>query len=113
MAVLLREFGLAPTWLEVTSNNTVENARLTQRTLRESGIERIYLVTHAWHMRRARIAFEDTGLQVIPAGTGYVIPLDARAVYLVPSAQALELSSAFFREVGGIAWYRLKSALGH
>ncbi len=113
MNTVLREFGVTAEWLENASDNTAENARLTRRTLQESAIERIYLVTHAWHVPRARLAFEEAGFQVIPAATGYVSPLDARPAYLVPDAPALELSGIFFREIGAMAWYRLKSALGH
>ena len=113
MDAVLREFGVTPTWLESRSNNTVENARLTRQTLQQSGIDRIYLVTHAWHMSRARRAFEDAGLHVIPAATAYIAPLPVKPIYLLPSGHALELSSVFFHEIGGTAWYRLKSALGH
>jgi uncharacterized SAM-binding protein YcdF (DUF218 family) len=109
MDVVLREFGVAPQWLENASDNTLENARFTRRTLAPTGISRIYLVTHAWHMPRARLAFERAGLEVIPAAIAYVTPLEAKPAYLVPSADALELAGIFFREIGGVAWYRLKS----
>jgi uncharacterized SAM-binding protein YcdF (DUF218 family) len=109
MAVVLREFGVAPQWLENASDNTMENARFTRRTLQGTGITRIYLVTHAWHMPRARLAFERAGMQVIPAPIAYVTPLEARLPYLLPSAGAVKLSATFFREIGGRAWYRLKS----
>jgi uncharacterized SAM-binding protein YcdF (DUF218 family) len=107
----LSEFGIRAEWVETVSDNTLENARYTHRTLDQAGISRIYLVTHAWHMPRARLAFEQAGFQVIPAATAYVSPLEAKPSYLVPSAAALDLSAIFFREVGGMAWYRLKSAL--
>jgi uncharacterized SAM-binding protein YcdF (DUF218 family) len=109
MAAVLREFGVAARWLENASANTMENARHTRRTLEQAGISRIYLVTHAWHMPRARIAFEEAGFQVIPAATAYITPLEVKPAYLVPDVGALELSSIFFREIGGMAWYRLKS----
>jgi uncharacterized SAM-binding protein YcdF (DUF218 family) len=109
MAIVLREFGVGAQWLENTSGNTRENARHTRRVLELAGISRVYLVTHAWHMPRARLAFEEAGFTVIPAATAYVTPLEVKAGYLVPEAGALELSSIFFREIGGIVWYRLKS----
>jgi uncharacterized SAM-binding protein YcdF (DUF218 family) len=109
MEIVLREFGATSRWLENASGNTRENARYTRETLREAGISRIYLVTHAWHMPRARRAFEEAGLHVIPAAIAYVAPLAATPVYLVPSASALELSGVFFREIGSTAWYRLES----
>jgi uncharacterized SAM-binding protein YcdF (DUF218 family) len=109
MAAVLREFGVAAQWLENASANTMENARHTRRTLEPTGISRIYLVTHAWHMPRARLAFEEAGFAVIPAATAYIAPLEAKPGYLVPDVGALELSSIFFREMGGMVWYRLKS----
>jgi uncharacterized SAM-binding protein YcdF (DUF218 family) len=109
MSIVLREFGATVAWLENASANTRENARNTGRTLQEAGISRIYLVTHAWHMRRARMAFEHVGFQVIPASIAHVGPLPAKPGYFVPSGGALELSAVFFREVGGLAWYRLQS----
>jgi hypothetical protein len=47
---------------------------------------------------------------VIPAATAYIAPLPVKPIYLLPSGHALELSSVFFREIGGTAWYRLKFA---
>jgi uncharacterized SAM-binding protein YcdF (DUF218 family) len=113
MQNVLREFGGNAVWLEATSHNTFENVRNTHQTLEQNGISRIYLVTHAWHMPRARAAFERLGVHVIPAGTGYATPLEAKPINLVPSAIALEGSELFFREIAGMAWDRLKFALGH
>jgi uncharacterized SAM-binding protein YcdF (DUF218 family) len=109
MAIVLREFGVTAEWLENTSGNTLENARHTRRTLAPADISRIYLVTHAWHMRRARFAFEEAGFSVIPAATAYVAPLEVKPGYLTPDAGALELSSTVFREIGGMVWYRIRS----
>jgi uncharacterized SAM-binding protein YcdF (DUF218 family) len=109
MESVLREFGAPVRWLEDASGNTRENARYTRQTLEDSGISRIYLVTHAWHMPRARRAFEEAGLDVIPAAIAYVAPLAATPAYLVPNGSALELSAVFFREIGSTAWYRLQS----
>jgi uncharacterized SAM-binding protein YcdF (DUF218 family) len=39
--------------------------------LREAGVKRVLLVTHAWHMRRALGEFAAAGLDAIPAPTGY------------------------------------------
>jgi uncharacterized SAM-binding protein YcdF (DUF218 family) len=109
MAIVLREFGYAALWLENASGNTSENARHTRRTLEPAGVSRIYLVTHAWHMPRARLAFEEAGFVVIPAATAYVTPLEVKPAYLVPDSGALELSSIFFREIVGMVWYRIRS----
>ena len=103
------ELGASVKWVEGESNNTAENALLSARMLKASGVPRIYLVTHAWHMPRAKAAFERAGLQVIPAATAYSARLPLRLPAFVPSAQALLDSSYFFHEIVGTVWYRLKS----
>jgi uncharacterized SAM-binding protein YcdF (DUF218 family) len=110
MRVALRELGVAAAWVEAKSNNTLESARLAQRTLKESRIDSVYLVTHAWHMPRAKMAFQHAGLRVVPAPTGYTTGGPLGVVDFVPNASALRDSYAFFHEVAGIAWYRLKFA---
>lgn len=109
MKTALREFGVVPTWLETGSDNTWENARLTHRLLTQSNIDSVYLVTHALHMRRARLAFQYAGLRVVPAPLGYSRQR-LRILSFLPSASALRDSSDFFHEIVGIAWYRLKFA---
>lgn len=104
----LREFGVTVKWIEGASNNTFESARLTHQALKKTGVQSVYLVTHAWHMPRAKMAFERAGLHVIPAPMAFktvsrIMPLD-----FFPSAYALYESSLFFHEVLGIVWYRLK-----
>ena len=110
MQAAMSEFGVTVQWLEDASDNTFENARYTRRVLLQAHIDKIYLVTHAWHMRRARMAFESAGLAVIPAPTGYSGPLPLRPIEFMPSAGGLERSWLYMHEIAGLAWYRLKSA---
>ena len=44
------------------------------------GVSRVYLVTSAWHMRRARDQFERAGLTVVPAPCCRVVTLEPDAV---------------------------------
>ncbi|MDP1650686.1 MAG: YdcF family protein [Rubrivivax sp.] len=53
-----REFGRPLRWTEAESRDTRENAIKTVSLLAPQGIERIVLVTHAYHMRRALRNFE-------------------------------------------------------
>lgn len=110
---LQRDFQVPVTWVEDQSTNTLENARSSARVLKAQGISRIYLVTHAWHMARARYAFESADLQVIAAPTAYARPAVALDLHdFLPSAQALQGSGWFFHEVIGLGWYHLRIALG-
>lgn len=108
-AVLEKEFQVPVMWMEQTSNNTLENARESFGILSAQGIRRIYLVTHAWHMRRAQRVFEQVGFAVVPAPTGYRTAYRTTLLDFMPTAYALRDSSLFCREAVGIVWYRLKS----
>lgn len=70
-AALEREFGAKVRWVEDASADTRENARLSAPMLREAGVRRILLVTHAWHMQRALGEFAAAGLEIVAAPTGY------------------------------------------
>ena len=111
MKVALKDFGVTVRWVEPESPNTAENARLSQKMLKHAGIDSVFLVTHAWHMPRAKMAFQNAGLRVIPAPLAFrQAPPRATALDFVPSAYALADSWHFFHEIAGIAWYRLKFA---
>lgn len=112
MKVAARELGANVKWLESASNNTLENARLTQQVLYKANIHSVYLVTHAWHMPRAQKAFERAGLQVIPAPMGYRTSPRLKVLDFVVSASALNDTYIFFHEVLGSIWYRLRFDLG-
>ena len=110
--ILTEEFQLPVQWLEANSRNSWENAVLSQAILEEAGIKRIYLVTQAWHMPRARRAFEAVGLEVIPAPTGFLhhhgdieMPL---ILGILPASSALQANYIFAHELMGIIWYRLR-----
>jgi uncharacterized SAM-binding protein YcdF (DUF218 family) len=106
------DFRIPVKWSERESRNTLENARYSYRILSAVGVRRIYLVTSAWHMPRARLAFEAVGFTVIPAGTGFRSKLGLTVVDFLPNASALSSSSWLFHEVIGIGWYHLRLRLG-
>jgi uncharacterized SAM-binding protein YcdF (DUF218 family) len=103
--VLQQDFQVPVQWVEQRSSNTLENARLSYRLLKPAGIERVYLVTHASHMRRARLAFQSAGFAVIPAPTGFATRFELTVLDFLPRADALYDSSLALHEVIGIVWY--------
>lgn len=111
MKAALQEFQVPVQWVEQRSNNTLENARLSYRLVRPTGIERVYLVTHAWHMPRARLAFRNAGFTVIPAPTGYATRFELTLLDFLPRVEALNDSSLFFHEIIGIVWYYARIGL--
>jgi uncharacterized SAM-binding protein YcdF (DUF218 family) len=109
--VLQNEFSVPVRWIEGDSANTLENARLSYRMLAAENVRTIRLVTHAWHMPRARLVFEAAGFNVIPAATGYTTRYRLTMLDFLPSASALRDSALFFHEIIGIVWYRLRLIL--
>jgi uncharacterized SAM-binding protein YcdF (DUF218 family) len=108
--VLEHEFNVPVQWTEEASNNTLENARLSRPLLKQAGITRIYLVTHAWHMPRAVQLFQAEGFQVVPAPTAYTTRYQTDLFAFVPNAYALRDSRVFMHELFGMLWYQLKSS---
>lgn len=94
-------------WREQQSRTTHENAYYTARLLNDAGIERVLLVTEAFHMPRSVQAFENQGLAVTAAPTtSYGMP-DAGILGWVPSALALNGSTLALHEYLGIWAYRV------
>jgi uncharacterized SAM-binding protein YcdF (DUF218 family) len=110
-AALVDEFRVAVRWSEESSRNTLENAANSRIALERAGIGTVYLVTHAWHMPRAVYAFEHAGIAVVPVPVGYSAAPVAGPLEFIASASGLQESSIALREMIGLAWYRLKSAL--
>jgi len=97
------------THVESRSLNTVENARHIATLLKQQHIGRIILVSSANHLPRARLCFEDQGLEVIAAPTGYLSKQTPyQALDYLPNAHTLADSSTALHEYLGILWYRLR-----
>ncbi|MFY8179632.1 MAG: YdcF family protein [Limnohabitans sp.] len=97
-AVLKRLHAPALRWQEDASRDTFENARFTAELLKRDGIERIALVTHAWHMPRSLRHFEATGLSVVPAPMGFIRTSATPVLQWIPQAGALQDSSTVIKE---------------
>jgi uncharacterized SAM-binding protein YcdF (DUF218 family) len=107
--VLEQEFGVPVAGLESRSRTTRENARFSARLLRSRGVDRVLLVSHAWHLPRAVAAFEAAGLTVVPAPTALRPGPGSGAGPgdWLPSAPALAASQYAVYEYLGRLWYRL------
>jgi len=110
-ASLAADFGVDTRWIETLSNTTEENARASYGLLAPLGVDRILLVTHGWHMPRARLAFQRAGFKVVEAPTALIGTPASGALAWVPSAPAFADACMALREWLGLAWYRLKFAL--
>lgn len=92
-----KDFAKTIAWTEIESSNTSESARLTSRILKQHGIDRIALVSHAWHLPRAVALFEAADLDVVPAPTAFA-HAQANAYAFLPGAGALAVSSRVLQE---------------
>ncbi len=100
----MAQLGMAPPrWSESSSRDTRESAVMTAAMLRKDGVERIALVTHAWHMPRAQRAFESAGLLVTPAPMGFTEPVQSAGLEWLPSTDGLRHSRHILRELLGTA----------
>lgn len=88
-AILRDEYGLPVRWVERASNDTRENAKNSAQILKRADINRIFLVTHADHMRRAQASFEAHGLYVVPLATGFTPNTTLSSWYFIPSFEGL------------------------
>lgn len=105
---LQRDFGVTAAWEEGQSQTTFENAKFSAQILGASGINRIYLVTHAAHMPRSVEIFERWGLHVIPVPTGFTMAVGTPSTFsLVPRSYYLAESGRAVREMLGTELYRL------
>ena len=102
------DFQTPPRWVEDKSLDTWENARFSAEILRAEGITSIYLVTHSWHMRRALLAFQGTGLTVTAAPTSFDDPLGPEPSDFLPRASGWQTGYLAIHEWIGYAWYRLR-----
>jgi len=107
---LIDDFGIEAKWLEESSKNTAQNAANSFEILKKENIDRIYLVTHARHMKRATEIFEHTGFNVIPAPTIYLSAGTNKLPFMqwIPNSRSLDLSRNMLHEMIGHWWYRFR-----
>lgn len=109
---LENHFGIPVKWVEARAFNTAQNARFSAEILLPAGIKKVLVVSHAWHMPRARYAFKKTGMIFLPAPTRFANPPPQNDTGyslfdFIPNARALEKSYCALHELIGLVWYRL------
>ena len=95
--------------VEDRARDTAQNARLTSAICRQEGFSKPILLTAAYHLTRARMAFDAAGMQVTPIPAYFLgsrnIPNTWR--HLLPRAATLHTSANALHEYIGILYYRL------
>lgn len=98
---LQRDFHAKGIWTEDQSKDTAENAVYSAAILKRHNIERIAIISQAWHLPRAIKLFEQQGLLVFPAPTGYTNEDNEPIIRWLPKASALDKSSIALKEYLG------------
>lgn len=98
---LQRDFHAKDIWTEDQSKDTAENAAYSATILKQHGIERIAIISQAWHLPRAITLFEQQGLIVYPAPTGYTHDDNEPVIRWLPKASALDKSATALKEYLG------------
>jgi uncharacterized SAM-binding protein YcdF (DUF218 family) len=99
-----REFGLRLRWLEDRSSDTTENGLLTVPMLQQAGIQRIVLVTHDYHQKRAIRAFQRGAehtllpLQILPAPVGVIPSYEWQLTDWLPGGTGIQSSWLWIHE---------------
>jgi uncharacterized SAM-binding protein YcdF (DUF218 family) len=111
--LMIQQFGITPRWVQAESRNTVEDAQFSAPLLKRDRISSILLVTHGFHMRRARYLFEQSGLLVSAA------PVDPRSEGpfvlshfvrgFIANTNALSETFSACNELGGMVYAWLRS----
>lgn len=105
---LEQDFAVPVRWQEDESRTTWENAVFSARLLKAEGIDRVVVVTQAWHMPRARWCFEQAGLEVVSAPMGFLGVDNARPLGgWLPEGKALWQSGQLLNEAIGALGYRM------
>ncbi len=97
-----RMYGVSMRWVDNQARDTAENGLYMAQLLHRDGVRRVALVTHGFHMQRSILAFERAGLQVIPAPTALLVPIESTGVEWLPSAMGLQWSRLMLREWLGL-----------
>lgn len=86
---------------ENSSSTTWENVLFTKRILKEKNISGIILVTSPYHMRRAKMMFEEKGVKVT------ALPVPNSEIYTAGGSRRLTLTKVVLLEYVKLALYRL------
>jgi uncharacterized SAM-binding protein YcdF (DUF218 family) len=102
------DFGVPVRWTETGSRNTWENARDSAAILAAEGIHSVYVVTHAWHARRAVIAFSHFGITVTAAPVRVDALPSLTMAQFVPQTNAWSTSYFALHEMIGCVYYTFR-----
>ena len=104
------KFGVPKKSILLTDNvqNTDQEAKSVKKLLNSNDVK-VILITSAFHMPRAKKVFEAANIKVIPFAVDFInSPQKLTFMSFVPSANGLNHTSFFVREMIGRLYYNLK-----
>ena len=100
--IALEDFHQPLRWVENTSRDTRENAARSVSLLKDAGVTHIVLVTHGWHMQRARALFVGaaaaSGMRIEPAPMGLAESSQLPVLDWLPSSDGFRQTRTVLRE---------------
>jgi uncharacterized SAM-binding protein YcdF (DUF218 family) len=111
-AWLRQQAGVTTLAVEGQSRDTRENATASAKKLQRLGIDRVLLVTHAFHMPRAMLSARDARIDAVPAPFGFRhVPPELQEpgeiTDWLPHPGVLGRSYLMLHEIAGLVWYGL------
>lgn len=103
------EFSVTARWIEPASDDTWQNAQFSAALLHAAGINSVFLVSQAWHLRRGAMAFAYFGIATTPAPLRFDRPPRFSFDEFMPHASAVLDSYFALHEWIGILYYALRS----
>jgi uncharacterized SAM-binding protein YcdF (DUF218 family) len=92
-------------YTDVNSKDTEENAQEVKKLCERLRCRRVILVSSAYHMRRAVLAFQKAGLEVVPYPTDFKRDMRYNLHSLLPKMGVFADSYKALREYIGLVWY--------
>jgi uncharacterized SAM-binding protein YcdF (DUF218 family) len=92
-------------YTEVNSKDTEENAQEVKKLCERLRCKRVVLVSSAYHMKRAVLAFQKAGLEVVPYPTDFKRDMRYNLYSLLPKMGVFADSYKALREYLGLVWY--------
>ncbi|MCS7083977.1 MAG: YdcF family protein [Aquificaceae bacterium] len=98
--------------IETKSKNTFQNASEVSQICKKHGFKNIILVTSAYHMPRAQLAFQKSGINIQPYPTDFKSDRRYNIYSFIPRASVLSESTKALREHIALIYYKYLIAGG-
>jgi uncharacterized SAM-binding protein YcdF (DUF218 family) len=96
---------------EDQAQTTFENAAYLKRWIEENEVEKVYLVTSAYHILRSAAVFEAQNIEFLAVHSGFISNHQFSWLDYLPNRGALTANLSAIHEWVGLAWYYLRGRI--